>query len=248
MRVLVLGVGDAFTAKSFGSSAVVEGPDGFVLIDCPDLIHRALRSSSEKAGWTLDTSMISDVIITHLHGDHCNGLESFGFAHMFLRKRDSAEASLPRVHTSKLAAGMLWERLRPAMGVDREGKPTRTLEDLFDVHVLDPAEPAKIAGLTVRTRPTQHPVPTFGLKLSDGRKTFAWSGDTPYEQAHIDWLSDADVIVHESNFAPAHTPIEHLNAQAADVRRKMRLVHLPDEFDVSLTDIVPLREGEVLEL
>jgi ribonuclease BN (tRNA processing enzyme) len=249
MRVMILGVGDAFTAKFFGSSAVVEGPDGFVLIDCPDLIHRALRSSSEKAGWKLDATMIHDVIVTHLHGDHCNGLESFGFARLIRRKETpGADAPVPRVHTSRLSAGMVWERLRPAMGVDRDGKPTRQLEEIFDVRAIDPSKPASIAGLTVHCRFTQHPIPCIGLKISDGRNTLGWSGDTPYEQAHIDWLSDADVIVHECNVPPAHTPIENLNAQPDAIRRKMRLIHLPDDFDASATDIVPLREGDVLEL
>ena len=50
MRVLVLGVGDAFTARSFGSSAVVEAPRGRVLVDCPDPIHRVLREAGETAG------------------------------------------------------------------------------------------------------------------------------------------------------------------------------------------------------
>ena len=248
MRVLILGVGDAFTAQSFGSSAVIEGPRGFTLIDCPDLIHRALRTSSERARWTIDATMIDDVLLTHLHGDHCNGLESFGFARMIRRKEIDPGAAIPRVHTSRLSASMLWERLRPAMGIDREGKPTRKLDDIFDVHALDPARPATVAGLTIHCRFTQHPIPCIGLKISDGHKTLGWSGDTPFEQAHIDWLSNADVIVHECNFPPAHTPIEKLNEQPAELRRKMRLIHLPDDFDASTTDIAILQEGDVLEL
>ena len=43
MRALILGVGDAFTGRHFGSSALLEGPSGYVLLDCPDLVHRAIR-------------------------------------------------------------------------------------------------------------------------------------------------------------------------------------------------------------
>lgn len=247
MRVLTLGIGDAFTEHYFGSSAVIAHEDRHVLLDCPDLIHRALRSSTIKAHWKVDASMIDDVIITHLHGDHCNGLESFGFAHMFLRKRDGLPMMPPRVHTSKLSGGMLWERLRPAMGVDRMGNPTRALEDLFDLRVLEPEHPATVAGLTVHCRFTLHPIPCLGLKISDGKHTLGWSGDTPFEQAHIDWLSDADVVVHECNYPPAHTAIDELNALPKELRQKMRLIHLPDNFDATTTDIVPLREGDVLE-
>ena len=85
MRMLVLGVGDAFTRLHFGTSALLEGPEGFVLLDCPDLVHRALHEASAKAGWDVDVMSISDILLTHLHGDHCNGLESFGFAHAYPR-------------------------------------------------------------------------------------------------------------------------------------------------------------------
>jgi len=248
MRVIILGIGDAFTARSFGSSAVIQGADGLALIDCPDLIHRALRTASAAASVPLDATMIDDVIITHLHGDHCNGLESFGFARYFLRKQQGDQSQLPRVHTSQRSADMLWQRLQPAMGVDRQGAPTRQLQDFFDLNILSPAEPSRVAGLTVECRVTQHPIPCIGLKISDGHATLGWSGDTPFEQAHIEWLQDADVIVHECNYPPAHTSIEQLNALPSDIRRRMRLIHLPDEFDSSRTDIVALREGEVLEL
>ncbi len=73
MRVLILGVGDAFTKIHFGSSALVAGPDGYLLIDCPDLVHRAIHEANRRAGWDVDASKIHDVLITHLHGDHCNG-------------------------------------------------------------------------------------------------------------------------------------------------------------------------------
>ncbi len=68
MRVLILGVGDAFTRAHVGSSALVEGPDGYLLIDCPDPVHRALHHASRRAGWDVDASRIHDVLITHLHG------------------------------------------------------------------------------------------------------------------------------------------------------------------------------------
>ncbi len=248
MQVLILGIGDAFTQRYFGSSAVVRGPEGLVLIDCPDLIHRALRVASALSGWPVDAAAINDIILTHLHGDHCNGLESFGFQRWFMRK-DDPEMIIPRLHCTQPVADRLWERLAPAMdGAHQNPDSPRTLSDFFDLQVLDPDQMATIAGLTVRCRYTGHPVPTIGLKLIEGQTTFAWSGDTPFEQAHVDWLAGASVIVHESNVGPAHTPIDELNALPQSVRKKMRLIHLPDDYNPQSSDIRPLEEGEVIEV
>lgn len=242
MRALILGVGDAFTARSFGSSAVIEAPAGYVLLDCPDLIHRALREAREKSGWAVDRTKITDILLTHLHGDHCNGLESLGFA----RRDLHPDLPRPRLHTWPKVGDRVWERLAPAMDAGGE----RTLDDYYDLRTFEADETTehKVAGLTVRARPTRHPIPTIGFLISDGRRTLGWSSDTPFEQAHIDFLSRADLIVHESNVGPPHTPIEDLNALPAELRAKMRLIHLPDDFDRSRTDIGMLEPGQVLEV
>lgn len=247
MRALILGVGDAFTELHYGSSAVIEAPKGYVLIDCPDPINRVLREARIKSGWPVRVGAIDDVILTHLHGDHCNGLESFGFLSYVLRKSGEREVP-PRLHTTRDVADRLWDRLAPAMdyliGVER---PVR-LDDYFDLRFLTPGQPAKIAGLTVRCRVTTHHIPTIGLLVSDGKRTLGWSGDTLFEQAHIDWLDEADLIVHETNVPPAHTPIGDLNALPDRVRAKTRLIHMVDDFDPSCTDMRPLEDGEVLEI
>lgn len=248
MRVLILGIGDAFTNRGFGSSAVIEGPDGYLLIDCPDLIHRALAEACRTSGWRVDVRDLNDVLLTHLHGDHCNGLESFGFARLVMRLKGT-QTALPRLHTHPASAARLWERLAPAMDAPiHKGDPNATLADFYHLHVIDPSRTATIAGLTIRCRYTIHPVPAIGLKISDGRTTLGWSGDTVFEPAHIEWLSEADVIIHEANIGPAHTQIELLNALPERLRRKMRVTHVIDDYDPRSSDIPPLTEGEVLEL
>lgn len=247
MRALVIGVGDAFTRRHFGSSAVVEGPEGLVLIDCPDLIHRALHDAGERSGWHISASDIDDVIITHLHGDHCNGLESFGF-YRWIERLKQGGGRVPRVHCWAPVAARLWERLAPAMDMAAVEGPDSTLGDYFEVCTLDPRVPANIAGLTVECRPTCHPVPTVGLRLSEGDTTFGWSGDTAFDRAHIEWLSSAKLIVHESNEPPAHTALKDLESLPAELKSRMRLIHLADDVDLRSTTIRALREGEVLRI
>lgn len=247
MRALITGVGDAFSRVHYGSSAVVECGRAYVAIDCPDPYHRVLHEACKASGWRITADAIDDYIVTHLHADHCHGLETVGLSQWVGRMKGSRQAP-PRLHTSAAAAERLWQMLEPGMGTLIGTGRAMTLEDFFDVRILTPGETAKVGPLAVRTRVTTHHVPTLGLLLSDGRRTLGWSSDTRYEQAHIDWLAEADVIVHETSPLPAHCPVEHLNEQPASLRAKMRLVHAPDGFDTTRTDIPLLREGDVLEV
>ena len=54
--------------------------------------------------------------------------------------------------------------------------------------------------------------------------------------------------MHEANGGRGHTDIEDLNTLPDALRRKMRLIHLEDDYDPAGSDIAPLHEGEVLEL
>lgn len=241
LRLVITGSGDAFSARHYGSSAVVLGPHGPALIDCPDPIHRVLRDAGETSGIELDPASILDVIITHLHGDHVNGLEAFGFTHWLLRRKDPSRQR-PRVHAAAPVMDRLWARLAPAM--DQSG--TVRLEEYFEPRVLVPGTAASIAGLHVDSRITTHMIPTVGLRIRLGNESIGWSGDTGFEQAHIDWLAECGVIVHETSPPPFHTPLADLLALPERVRSKIRLIHAPDDFDAATCPLPLLREGDVI--
>ncbi len=242
LRLVITGSGDAFSAWHYGSSAVVMGPAGLVLIDCPDPIHRALREASDVSGIPLDPASILDVIITHLHGDHVNGLEAFGFTHWLLRRKDPSRAR-PRVHAAAEVMDRLWARLAPSM--DQRG--TVGLEEYFDPRILVPGTRASISGIDVDCRITTHMIPTVGLRLRHGTASIGWSSDTGFEQAHVDWLAECGVIVHETSPPPFHTPVADLLSQPEHVRRKIRLIHAPDDFDAASCPLPLVQEGDVID-
>lgn len=242
MKVVVVGTGDAFSARHYGSSAAIVDPAGTVLIDAPDSIMGALADASARSGVALSPLSIDDILITHLHGDHVNGLEAFGFVR-WLHHRKTGHP-LPRLHAMREVADRIWERLAPAM--DQYG--TATLADYFSLHVLPEDSSAQVGPLSVRFRRGRHTVPCCGFLLSDGRRCLGWSGDTAWDPAHVEWLKQADVLVHETSPAPAHTPVEHLNGLPADVRARMHLVHMPDDFDEHSTQIARLYDGQLLEI
>lgn len=59
---------------SKGNAAVVEGPEGCVLIDC-GISRKALTERAAVLG--LDLSRVSTVLLTHEHADHVSGLTVF---------------------------------------------------------------------------------------------------------------------------------------------------------------------------
>ena len=238
MEFVVLGTGDAFSATRHGSSAVVLAPGGHVLIDAPDAVLGAMRHASASSGVAIGPGTVDDILLTHLHGDHVNGLEAIGFWRWVEHRRSGRP--LPRLHTPEQVADRLWERLAPAM--DQGGQST--LADYFDLRILPHIHATEVAGLQVRHRMTMHSVPCCGFMLSDGRRTLGWSGDTAFDPDHVRWLSTADLVVHETSESSIHTPIHALNALPAELRRRMRLVHMADDFDPACTDIRPLAEGE----
>jgi ribonuclease BN (tRNA processing enzyme) len=241
VKVVVVGTGNAFSARHHGSSAALLHDGGAVLIDAPDSIVAALSEASAACGRALGVTTIDDILVTHLHGDHVNGLEAFGFLR-WLEHRTTGRP-LPRLHAMREVAARLWERLAPAM--DQGG--TASLGDYFDLRVLPEERAAAVGPFQVRFRRGRHTVPCCGFLIGDGTRTFGWSGDTGWDPEHVEWLRQADVFVHETSPAPAHTPVEHLNALPAEVRARMHLVHMPDDFDPRSTTIPLLREGQVLE-
>ena len=94
-------------------------------------------------------------------------------------------------------------------------------------------------------------MPTFALRVAVGGRVLGFSADTAYDPGLIEWLSAADLIVHEATsmaHSGAHTPYAKLAALPESLRSKMRLTHLPDDFDAGSSVIEPLREGRVYEV
>lgn len=223
------GVGNAFSRKHFGTSFIVRKDDFLLAVDCPDSYRRALLENAfELDGEPVDVDRIDAAFITHLHGDHVNGLEMSLAYYRYQAGRQWQLYSSPEV------AQQLWpNRLAVSLGRSYNGESYDTLapEDFYELRVVEWGEPTQVGPFEITTRPTVHHVPTAALRITDGDATLGHSCDTAYDPALIEWLSDADLILHETSLGPGHTPLHKLLDLDAAVRDKIRVVHYPDMID-----------------
>jgi len=249
VRIIPLGVGEAFTARNYTTCLALGAGDAWMLVDCPHPVRKMLREGSDAAGLPLDLDRVSGVALSHLHADHCSGLEDFGFyAYYALRRRARVLAHAgvaARLWDGLLSAGMGGMPAAPGAGLPTGG---RRLEDYFELTALSESGPAALGPFSVECRLTVHPIPTTAFRITAAGRTLGFSADTAYDPELIAWLEPCDLIVHEVTTlaaSAAHTPYDRLAALPEPLRARMRLIHYPDDFDLDASAIEPLRQGRI---
>src|SRR5512135_3083509 len=123
VRLIPLGVGAAFSALHYTTCLALGVDDTWLLIDCPHPVRKMLREGSVAAGRPLDLDRISGIALSHLHADHCSGVEDYiYFTHYALHRRAQILAHpgvSARLWSGLLAAGMEEARELP------DAPPTR---------------------------------------------------------------------------------------------------------------------------
>jgi ribonuclease BN (tRNA processing enzyme) len=247
--LIPLGVGDAFTARHYTSCLALGVDEQWLLVDCPHPVRKILHEGSAKAGLSppLDLDKVVGAAVSHLHADHCCGLEDFGYYSFFALGRRATLLMHPE------ASARLWNGLLAAgMGQTQSSAAAPSVEkhlsDYFQLIDLDVARPVDCGPFSIECRRTVHGIPTFAFRITARGRTLGFSADTAYDPSLIEWLSAADMIVHEVTtlvHTGVHTPYEKLAALSASLRLKMRLTHYSDDFDLESSVIEPLREGRL---
>lgn len=233
-----LGVGDAFTADWYSTCLALRAEGQWLLIDCPHPIRKMMKEADCK----LDVGDVSGVVLTHMHADHCSGLEGFAFFSHFVHGRP-----VKLLAHDDVAEPMWTWHFELSMGelIDPEGKqlPLRGFEDYFKHIPIEPGKKVQFGPFTIESRMTVHHIPTTALRITAAGRTLGHSADTAFDPELITWLNQAHTIIHETNYG-AHTPYHQLAALPEGIRRKMKLIHYPDDFDREMSIIEPLVQGK----
>lgn len=238
------------TVRYGGNTASVEvrTDDALLVLDAGTGIRRLGVSLRDYSGRI-------DLLLSHLHMDHLQGL---GFFEPCFRSDVELHIWGPPSTTMDLR-----ERLARYLSPPLFPVRLRDLGSRVSLHDV-PLEPFTVGSLTISGQAVIHPGPTVGFRISGPAGTVAYLPDhepalgAPTFPLEPEWTSghelaaDADLLIHDAQYTeeeyPAHvgwghSSIEHAWAFARQARVK-RLVtfhhdpgHDDDELDAIISDL-----------
>jgi ribonuclease BN (tRNA processing enzyme) len=186
MKLIVVGSGDAFgSGGRMNTCFVLETARGTLAIDFGASALPALKARG------LDPNMLDGVVLSHLHGDHFGGLPFLLLDYQFLARRERPFLIAGPPGTK--------DRLNAAMEAFFPKSTGSKWKYLWSVEEIPVGVESDILGHRILTAEVIHKsgAPSTALRLSDGEKTFAYSGDTEWTDALLPVARGADLFICE---------------------------------------------------
>jgi ribonuclease BN (tRNA processing enzyme) len=213
MRLTIVGSGDAFgSGGRFNTCFWVETAKATLMLDCGASSPVALK------GRGLEFGRVDGVILSHLHGDHFGGLVFLLLDEQLLQRRTRP----------LLIAGppSTRARLEAALEVFFPRAASNQWRFPFEIMEIEPGRPADVLGHSVLTTEVVHQsgAPSTALRVSDGEKLIAYSGDTEWTEALLPVAAGADLFIIEcygyARYVPGHLTWEVLKPRLPDLAAK----------------------------
>ncbi len=186
MRLTIIGSGDAFGSGGRTNTCFwLETAKGTLVVDFGASALPALKALKR------DPNTIDAIVLSHLHGDHFGGLPFLLLDYQYLARREQplTVAGPPGTRA----------RLDAALEVFFPKSTGTTWRFAWEVQEIAVGIASDVLGHSLLTAQVVHQsgAPSTALRLSDGNKTFAYSGDTEWTDALLAIASGADLFVCE---------------------------------------------------
>lgn len=186
MKLTVAGCGDAFgSGGRLMTTYLIDTDGGSVLLDCGATATVALARLDR------DPNAIATIIVSHLHGDHYAGLIWVYVQALYAVKRTTPldVYGPPGIEQRFIDTA---ELLFPGC-TKVEKRITLTFHEVSPNVAMD-AGPLRVLAMEV-----DHPsgAPSYGLRLTRGNKTVAFTGDTRWVEALVPLGAGSDLYIME---------------------------------------------------
>jgi ribonuclease BN (tRNA processing enzyme) len=247
MRLTVIGSGDAFgSGGRFNTCFRLQAERATVLVDCGASSLIAMRAAK------VDPNGIDGIVLSHLHLDHFGGLPFFLLDGQFLSRRERPLAIAGPPGTR--------ERVTALLEVTFAGSSKSKWRFPWEVTDIPVGMPTTFLGLTVTSAEVIHfsGAPSTALRVTDGRKIFAYSGDTQWTEALLPVANGADLFMvecyeYEREFS-GHMNWKTIRARKADfAARRVMVTHMNDSVlgrldEVRAAGVLVAEDGLVMDL
>jgi len=231
MKLTITGSGDAFgSGGRLNTCFFLETAKAVLLVDCGASAMPALQARG------IDPNRVDAIILSHLHGDHFGGLPFFLLDAQFLARREKP----------LLIAGPPGSRARIDAALEVFFPKSTGSKWRFPWQVAEIAVgvAADVLGHSLLTAEVIHQsgAPSTALRLSDGERVFAFSGDTEWTNALLPIAAEADLFVCEcyayAGKLTGHMSWEILRTKIAMLRAKrLMLTHMNPTMLTRLDEI-----------
>ena len=220
MRLTVVGSGDAFgSGGRMNTCFWLETAKATVVVDFGATALPALKALE------LDPNRIDAIVLSHLHGDHFGGLPFLLLDYQFLARRERP-LLIAGPPSSK-------ERLDAAMEVFFPKSTGTKWRFPWRVQEIAVGVATDVLGHSVLSAEVVHQsgAPSTALRLADGERIFAYSGDTEWTDALLPIADGADLFICEcyayASKMTGHLTWEILKPKIPDLRAKrLMLTHM----------------------
>ncbi|WP_010093681.1 MBL fold metallo-hydrolase [Ornithinibacillus scapharcae] len=177
MKITVIGYWGGYPAPDSATSAYLLEKDDFTL-----LIDAGSGSLSklQKYKNVLD---VDAVILSHYHHDHVADIGVLQYAWLVQSYVIGNKEVLPiYAHTD-----------------DMDGFNKLT-HDFTEGVAYDPTQTLTVGPFSITFQKTKHPVPCYGMRITDGQSVIVYTADTSYQEDWIAFSKDADLLITDCNF------------------------------------------------
>jgi ribonuclease BN (tRNA processing enzyme) len=249
MNLTFLGSGTQFCTNEFHNNILIENDEQTLklLIDCGSDIRFSLKEQN------IDPLSITDVIITHIHGDHVGGLEWLGFFRHFC---DPQNVPKPFLYSHPYILDRLWnETLKGSMQ-----QATNQLMNLNNYFIIGLSNNSCNDSFHIIRRniifhffqqwhitTDLFPIPNFGIEIKTPRgQKILFSSDCNYQSIfkNMNRYYEADIIFQDCDLGKitnsVHANYQELIKLPKMIKSKMNLMHTQKNLRNNFN---PIRDG-----